>query len=150
MSIVSTWALHETLSFLHSFLDRVTPFLRDAQGVIDFQNYVIPKERRHADQGVHFRLLLIARKKFDIRTPNLLDLEYKEKVYHGRYEYEIESISASPRLSPFNSKIRLDLWFNLGKVIRYGVGHPTKSFVMKVPFFSSTNGKGPSRSHSYG
>jgi hypothetical protein len=50
--------------------------------VIDFQSYVIGEER-HKDGGKHFHVILIAKRKFDIRTPDRLDLCFKGKVSRG-------------------------------------------------------------------
>ena len=59
--------------------------LRSLSQVIDFENYLIGQEN-HGDQGVYFHVLFVARNKFDIRNPTQLDLQYKEKTYHGHYE----------------------------------------------------------------
>ncbi len=54
---------------------------------LTFQNYLIAKET-HADGGAHFHVILIAegQKKFDIRKPDLLNIDYQEKVYTGHYQ----------------------------------------------------------------
>lgn len=53
---------------------------------LTFKNYVIAKER-HVDGGAHFHVILIAKehKKYEYKKPNLLDIEYREKVYQKNY-----------------------------------------------------------------
>lgn len=53
--------------------------------ITDFENYVIGQEK-HQDAGTYFHVLLVARNKFDTRNPNLFDIEYQGKTYHGNYE----------------------------------------------------------------
>ena len=48
-------------------------------------SYIVSKES-HNDGGTHFHVLLIHRKKFDIRDPYMLDLELNGKVTHGHYK----------------------------------------------------------------
>ena len=47
--------------------------------------YIVSKEA-HNDGGTHFHVLLIHRRKFDIRDPYMLDLEINGKVTHGHYK----------------------------------------------------------------
>jgi hypothetical protein len=48
-------------------------------------SYIISKEN-HNDGGTHFHVLLIHRKKFNIRQTYLLDLDVNGKVTHGNYK----------------------------------------------------------------
>ena len=59
--------------------------LESLRKVVDFQSYVISREQ-HAQEGVHFHVILNARRKFDIKSSHLLDLIYKDKTYHGQYQ----------------------------------------------------------------
>ena len=52
---------------------------------VDYDLYVISKEF-HNDGGVHFHVILVGKKKFDIKTPTMLDLKYEGETYHGKYE----------------------------------------------------------------
>ena len=63
---------------------------------LTFQNYLIAKET-HADGEAHFHVILIAggQKKFDIRKPNLLNIDYQEKVYLGHYQRNLGQSSFS-------------------------------------------------------
>lgn len=46
--------------------------------------YIVAKEK-HEDGGSHFHVLLVAKKKFDIRKANVLDFKFKDKLEHGNY-----------------------------------------------------------------
>ena len=48
-------------------------------------SYVISQES-HSDRGMHFHVLLIRSKKFDIRAPSSLDLKINGRVAHGKYQ----------------------------------------------------------------
>ena len=48
-------------------------------------NYIISKEA-HSDGGIHFHLLLIRSKKFNIRSHYFLYLEIDGRVAHGKYK----------------------------------------------------------------
>jgi len=48
-------------------------------------SYIISQEA-HSDGGMHFHVLLIHRKKFNIRSHSLLDLEIDGRVAHGNYK----------------------------------------------------------------
>ena len=48
-------------------------------------SYIISKEA-HSDGGTHFHVLLIHRRKFNVKNPYLLDLEINGKVAHGNYK----------------------------------------------------------------
>ncbi len=48
-------------------------------------NYLIAKES-HDDTGIHFHVLLIAYKKFDIKNSKTLDIKHEENTYHGNYQ----------------------------------------------------------------
>lgn len=48
-------------------------------------SYIISKEA-HKDGGVHFHVLLIRTKKFNIMSPYFFDLEINDKLIHGNYK----------------------------------------------------------------
>lgn len=48
-------------------------------------SYIISKEA-HKDGGVHFHVLLIRTKKFNIKSPYFFDLEINDQVIHGNYK----------------------------------------------------------------
>ena len=47
--------------------------------------YVIAKEL-HNDGNTHFHVVLINNKKFEIKNPHLLDIEFKGETFHGNYQ----------------------------------------------------------------
>ena len=53
---------------------------------ISFDNYVVSREMHKATGGWHLHALLLKRVKFVIADPRFLDVEYQNKVYHGKYE----------------------------------------------------------------
>jgi len=69
--------------------------LESLKKVVDFGDYAIGREKHAISQAVsqtegqdqyHYHVLLTARTKFNIKTPTLLDLRYKEITLHGKYE----------------------------------------------------------------
>lgn len=61
----------------------ILEYLKSKTNYYDF-DYVISKEL-HQDGGTHFHVVLIRNIKFDIKSFNLLDIEYQDKTYHGNY-----------------------------------------------------------------
>lgn len=59
--------------------------LEQLQSKLGRFSYIISKEA-HSDGGTHFHVLLIHRRKFNVKNPYLLDLEINGKVAHGNYK----------------------------------------------------------------
>ena len=64
---------------------RYQDVLDDLKQKLDYEKYVISKES-HSDSGAYFHVILVARKKFDIKFSTMLDLNFESQVFHGRYE----------------------------------------------------------------
>jgi len=78
------------LLLTYSQVDTKTGFtLNDALEQLQYKlgrfSYIISEEK-HTDGGMHFHVLLIRSKKFDIRAQSSLDLKINEQVAHGNYK----------------------------------------------------------------
>lgn len=54
----------------------------------DFENKSSSCQQRSTsnEKGIHYHVILIGQKKFEINSQKLLDIEFKGKTYHGNYQ----------------------------------------------------------------
>lgn len=83
---ISAKKIYLTYSQVHHSLNsnHILQVMKKKENLPSF-HYLIAKES-HADGGIHFHLLLIAKNKFNIKTTNALDIEYQGHTYHGNYQ----------------------------------------------------------------
>ncbi len=60
--------------------------LEQLQTKLDIKKYIIAIEEHSNKLGIHSHVLLCLPRRYDIRSESFLDLNWKDKIYHGNYQ----------------------------------------------------------------